>query len=443
MKNIENNRIISRNSNPLQGTIDIPGDKSISHRALMLGAITIGETIITGLLEGDDVQHTVSALRCFGVKIRREGFGKWRINGVGIGGLISPDKLIDVGNSGTSARLLCGLLSGHGFSSMVTGDNSLCSRPMVRVIEPLTQMGATFHASDGDRLPMTITGNDNLMPITYELPVASAQVKSAILLAGLHAPGATSVIELRPTRDHTERMLKYFGADITVEEIAAGNKITIIGQPELIPTEVTVPGDPSSAAFPVVAALLIKGSKIKLPGICKNPNRIGVYTTLLEMGASLEWKNERQVGGETVADLYVKSSELNGVTVPAERAPSMIDEYPALAMAAACASGSSVFCGVGELRYKESDRITAILSGLTECGVSAEVDGDSLIIHGSSTEPVGGITINALMDHRIAMSFLVLGLKSKEAITIDEGSSIYTSCPNFIEIMRGIGADIS
>ncbi|MDG2312417.1 MAG: 3-phosphoshikimate 1-carboxyvinyltransferase [Alphaproteobacteria bacterium] len=443
MKNIENNIIVARNSNPLQGTLDIPGDKSISHRALMLGAITIGETIITGLLEGDDVQHTASALRCFGVKVRREGIGKWRINGVGIGGLISPNRLIDVGNSGTSARLLCGLISGHGFSSMLTGDNSLCSRPMVRVIEPLMQMGATFHASEGDRLPMTITGNDNLMPISYKLPIASAQVKSAILLAGLHAPGATSVIESRPTRDHTERMLRYFGADITVEEIDAGNKITVIGQPELTPALVTVPADPSSAAFPVVAALIVKGSKIKLSGVCKNPTRIGIYTTLLEMGASLEWKNERQMGGETVADLYVKSSELIGVTVPADRAPSMIDEYPVLAMAAACASGSSIFCGVGELRFKESDRIAAIVSGLTECGISVEVDGDSLIIHGSSTEPAGGATINALMDHRIAMSFLVLGLKSKEAITIDEGSSINTSFPNFIEIMRGIGADIS
>jgi 3-phosphoshikimate 1-carboxyvinyltransferase len=443
MKNMKNNIIIARNSSSLQGTLNIPGDKSISHRALMLGAITIGETVVTGLLEGDDVQHTASALRCFGVKMRRESYGKWHINGVGIGGLMSPNKLIDVGNSGTSARLLCGLISGHGFSSMLTGDYSLCSRPMVRVIEPLTEMGATFYPSDGDRLPMTIIGSDNLMPISYTLPVASAQVKSAILLAGLHAPGATCVIEPRPTRDHTERMLKYFGADIVVEEMDLGNKVTVIGQPELLPTLVTVPADPSSAAFPVVAALLVKGSQIKLPGVCKNPTRIGVYTTLLEMGASLEWKNERQMGGETVADLYVKYSELSGITVPADRAPSMIDEYPVLAMAAACASGSSVFYGVGELRHKESDRIAAIVSGLTECGISVEVDGDCLIIHGSTTEPIGGVTINALMDHRIAMSFLVLGLKSKEAIKINDGSSIYTSFPNFIEIMRGIGADIS
>ncbi len=449
-KNTANGKLTARRGSPLRGTLTAPGDKSISHRALLLAALAVGETAITGLLEGDDVRHTAAALRSLGVTATRDGPGAWRINGVGVGGLLPPDDVIDLGNSGTAARLLCGLLAGHGFSAVLTGDASLRGRPMGRVITPLTAMGAVFQARDGGRMPLTITGSDNLRPTAYTLPVASAQVKSAVLLAGLHAPGETSVVEPSPTRDHTERMLGHFGAGIRVEEVATGRRITVTGQPELTPAAVAVPGDPSSAAFPAVAALLVEGSEISLPGICTNPTRTGLYTTLTEMGAALTWRNERVEGGEPVADLIVQASPLTGVEVPPERAPAMIDEYPVLAMAAACAEGATVFRGVGELRHKESDRLAAVAAGLAACGVSVEETADSLTIHGAgpgagpgaSRRPAGGVTIEAGLDHRIAMSFLMLGLASEKPVSIGGAGSIETSYPDFAGAMGALGADI-
>ena len=455
-ENTANGRLTARRGGSLRGTLTAPGDKSISHRALLLAALAVGETAITGLLEGDDVRHTAAALRSLGVTITRDGHqggpqsglggrpGAWRVNGVGIGGLLPPDDVIDLGNSGTAARLLCGLLAGHGFAAVLTGDASLRSRPMGRVITPLTAMGAVFQAREGGRMPLTITGSDNLRPTDYTLPVASAQVKSAVLLAGLHAPGETSVVEPSPTRDHTERMLGHFGAEVRVEETGAGRRITVTGQPELTPAPVAVPADPSSAAFPAVAALLVEGSEITLPGICTNPTRTGLYTTLAEMGAALAWNNERVEGGEPVADLVVQASHLTGVEVPAERAPAMIDEYPVLAMAAACAEGDTVFHGVEELRHKESDRLAAIAAGLTACGVGVEETADSLIIHGmgAGRRPAGGATIEAALDHRIAMSFLVLGLASEKPVSIEDASSIETSFPDFAGAMGSLGAEI-
>ena len=442
-KNTANSKLTARRGDPLHGALRVPGDKSISHRALLLAALAVGETAISGLLEGDDVRHTAAALRGLGVTVTRDGPGEWRVNGVGVGGLLPPDDVIDLGNSGTAARLLCGLLAGHGFSAVLTGDSSLRSRPMGRVVGPLTAMGATFQANDGDRMPLTITGSDNIRPTAYTLPVASAQVKSAILLAGLHAPGDTSVVEPTPTRDHTERMLSHFGADIRVDDAGDGRRITVVGQPELAPAAIAVPADPSSAAFPAVAALLVAGSEITLPGICTNPTRTGLYTTLAEMGASLAWRKERVEGGEPVADLVVTASSLSGVEVPADRAPAMIDEYPALAMAAACAAGDTVFHGVGELRHKESDRLAAVAAGLLTCGVSVEEGPDSLIIHGvGSKRPAGGVSIEASLDHRIAMSFLVLGLASEAPVSIDDASAIETSFPDFAGSMAALGADI-
>jgi len=445
-QNTTNGKLTARRGGPLQGVLTAPGDKSISHRALLLAALAVGETAITGLLEGDDVRHTAAALRQLGVTVTRDGSGAWRVNGVGVGGLLPPGDVIDLGNSGTAARLLCGLLAGHGFSAVLTGDASLRSRPMGRVIAPLTAMGAVFQARDGGRMPLTVTGSDNLRPTAYTLPVASAQVKSAVLLAGLHAPGETSVIEPSPTRDHTERMLGHFGAGIRIEEAGAGRRITVTGQPELTPTAIAIPADPSSAAFPAVAALLVEGSQISLPGICTNPTRTGLYSTLAEMGAALTWRNERVEGGEPVADLVVQASQLGGVEVPPERAPAMIDEYPVLAMAAACAEGATVFHGVGELRHKESDRLAAVAAGLAACGVSVEEGPDSLTIHGAgpgaSGRPAGGATIEAALDHRIAMSFLVLGLASEKPVSIGDSSAIETSFPDFAGAMAALGADI-
>jgi 3-phosphoshikimate 1-carboxyvinyltransferase len=441
-KNTADGKLTARRSSALQGALTAPGDKSISHRALMLAALAVGETAITGLLEGDDVRHTATALRTLGVTLTRDGPGAWRVNGVGVGGLLPPGDVIDLGNSGTAARLLCGLLAGHGFSAVLTGDASLRSRPMGRVIAPLTAMGATFLARDGGRMPLTITGSDDLRPTAYTLPVASAQVKSAVLLAGLHAPGETAVVEPTPTRDHTERMLGHFGAEIRVEDAAAGRRITVTGQPELAPAAIAVPADPSSAAFPAVAALVVARSDITLPGVCANPTRTGLYTTLAEMGAALSWRNERVEGGEPVADLAVQASQLSGVEVPPERAPSMIDEYPVLAMAAACANGTTVFRGVEELRHKESDRLAAVAAGLAACGVSVEETADSLTIHGTAGSVPGGATIDAALDHRIAMSFLVLGLASEKPVSISDASSIETSFPDFIGAMAGLGADI-
>ncbi len=441
-KNTAPETLTARRRGPLQGALTAPGDKSISHRALMLASLAVGETAITGLLEGDDVRHTATALRALGVAITRDGPGAWRVNGVGVGGLLPPDDVIDLGNSGTAARLLCGLLAGHGFSAVLTGDTSLRSRPMGRVIAPLTAMGATFLARDGDRMPLTVTGSDNLRPTAYTLPVASAQVKSAVLLAGLHAPGETAVIEPTPTRDHTERMLGHFGAEVRVEDVGDGRRITVTGQPELTPAAIAVPADPSSAAFPAVAALLTAGSEITLLGVCANPTRTGLYTTLAEMGAALNWQNERSEGGEPVADLAVQASQLNGVEVPPERAPSMIDEYPVLAMAAAGADGTTVFHGVEELRHKESDRLAAVAAGLAACGIRVEETADSLTIHGTGGRAPGGATIDAALDHRIAMSFLVLGLTSETPVTVTGAGSIETSFPDFAGAMGSLGAEI-
>ncbi|NNE84732.1 MAG: 3-phosphoshikimate 1-carboxyvinyltransferase [Alphaproteobacteria bacterium] len=440
---IATSKLTARRGGPLRGALRVPGDKSISHRALMFAALAVGETAISGLLEGDDVRHTAAALQSLGVTVTRDGPGAWRVNGVGVGGLTPPDDVIDLGNSGTAARLLCGLLAGHGFSTVLTGDASLRSRPMGRVVTPLTAMGVTFQANEGDRMPLTVTGSDDLRPTAYTLPVASAQVKSAVLLAGLHAPGETSVVEPTPTRDHSERMLSHFGADIRVVAEGNGRRITVAGQPELIPAAIAVPADPSSAAFPAVAALLVAGSEISLPGLCTNPTRTGLYTTLAEMGADLSWDNERIEGGEPVADLTVRASQLKGVEVPAERAPAMIDEYPVLAMAAACATGTSVFHGVGELRHKESDRLAAVAAGVIACGVVVEEGADSLTIHGTGKAPAGGAAIAAALDHRIAMSFLVLGLASEAPISIDDASSIETSFPDFAGAMSALGAEIA
>jgi 3-phosphoshikimate 1-carboxyvinyltransferase len=433
----------SRAGAPLTGELRVPGDKSISHRALMFGALAVGETRIAGLLEGEDVLRTAAALRAMGVGVARDADGVWRVAGLGVGGLHAPSGTLYMGNSGTTTRLLAGILAGHGFASTLDGDASLRKRPMGRIVEPLARMGAGFAASAGNRLPMTITGRDALMPIVYETPVASAQVKSAVLLAGLHAPGETSVIERQATRDHTERMLRHFGA--TVREAPAeggGTIVTVVGQPELYGAPVDVPGDPSSAAFPAVAALIVPGSAIVLTDVGTNPARTGLYTCLAEMGADLEWRNAREVAGEPVADLVLRASSLRGIEVPAGRAPSMIDEYPVLAVAAAFAAGDTVMRGLGELRVKESDRLAAIARGLAACGVAVEEGADSLIVHGSGRPPAGGATIATELDHRLAMSFLVLGLATAEPVAVDDAAPIETSFPGFVELMATLGANI-
>ncbi len=433
----------ARHSTALTGRVRVPGDKSISHRALMLGALAVGTTRAEGLLEGEDVLATAAALRRMGVAITRGDNGAWEIHGVGVGGLHAPDDVLDMGNSGTAARLLCGLLAGHDFTAILTGDDSLRARPMGRVIEPLTEMGIQSSSRDGGRMPLSITGTADLLPMEYVLPVPSAQVKSAILLAGLHAPGKTSVIEAAPTRDHTERMLAHMGAELEITETDEGRRITITGLPELNAAEIEVPADPSSAAFPAVAAAIVTGSEVHLPAVGMNPARIGLFDTLTEMGADISRDNPRDVGGEPVADLCIRARSLKGVIVPAERAPSMIDEYPVLAAAAACASGTTVFEGVGELRVKESDRLAAVEAGLAACGVAVWSEEDRLVIQGCDGPPPGGGEIAANLDHRIAMSFLVLGLATENPVTIDDVRTVQTSFPGFIETMGELGADIS
>ncbi len=436
----------SRAGGPLVGSLRVPGDKSISHRALMFGALAVGETRITGLLEGEDVLRTAEALRILGVGVERLDDGSWRVDGLGVGGLHAPDRTLYMGNSGTTTRLISGILAGHGFESRLDGDASLRKRPMGRIIEPLSRMGAAFDASAGGTLPMTITGRDMLMPIVYETPVASAQVKSAVLLAGLHAPGETTVIERQATRDHTERMLRHFGAEVREEAAeGGGTRITIVGQPELVAAPVDVPADPSSAAFPAVAALIVPGSTITLTDVGTNPARAGLYVCLAEMGADLEWINAREIAGEPVADLVLRAGALRGIEVPAERAPSMIDEYPVLAVAAAFAEGDTVMRGIGELRVKESDRLGAIARGLAACGIAVEEGADSLVIHGRGAggPPAGGATIATELDHRLAMSFLVLGLATAKPVAIDDATPIETSFPGFASRMAAIGADIT
>jgi len=425
----------------LRGRVRVPGDKSMSHRALMLGAITVGATEVTGLLEGDDVLATARSLAAMGATIERTGPGAWRVHGRGVAGLAEPDDVLDLGNAGTGARLMLGIAAQHPFTAFFTGDASLRRRPMGRVATPLRAMGARIVARAGDRLPLAITGAAEPLPIAYRLPVPSAQIVSAILLAALAAPGATSVIEPEPTRDHTERMLRHFGAEVNVTIEADGaRRVTLIGQPELRPARLVVPGDPSSAAFPLVAALITPGSAVTVDGVGINPLRTGLLETLRAMGAGITLENTRDEGGEPVADLVARSSALRGVEVPAARAPSMIDEYPVLAVAAACATGTTVMHGLAELKVKESDRLAAIVAGLRANGVEAEAGADSLTVVGTGAPPAGGGTVITHFDHRIAMAFLVLGLAARCAARVDDTRAIATSFPDFVPLMTGLGA---
>jgi len=434
----------ARRGGPLSGTAEVPGDKSISHRALILGALSVGETRVTGLLEGQDVLDTAKAMQAFGAEVERLGPGEWRVHGVGVGGFAEPDRVIDCGNSGTGVRLIMGAMATTPITATFTGDASLVKRPMGRVTEPLALFGARAWGRQGGRLPMTVVGAAEPVPVRYALPVASAQVKSAVLLAGLNAPGETVVIEREPTRDHSERMLRGFGAALRLEDTPQGRAIVLTGQPELVAQSVAVPRDPSSAAFPVCAALIVEGSDIRVPGVSQNPTRNGLYTTLVEMGADIAFLNPREEGGEPVADLRVRASALRGIEVPPERAASMIDEFPVLSAVAAFAEGTTVMRGVRELRVKESDRIDAMARGLEACGVGVEEEEDMLAVHGLGPGGVpGGATARTHLDHRIAMSFLVLGLASKAPVGIDDGSPIATSFPVFEELMRGLGADIA
>jgi 3-phosphoshikimate 1-carboxyvinyltransferase len=427
----------------LNGRLRAPGDKSMSHRALILAALAVGRTRVTGLLEGEDVMRTAAAMGALGAAIRRSDDGAWLIDGVGIGGLAEAEDVLDLGNSGTGARLLMGVVASHGITTFFTGDASLRRRPMARVAEPLQRLGARIIARDGGRLPLAVIGAASPLPITYRLPVPSAQVKSAVLLAGLNAPGETIVIEPQPTRDHSERMLRHFGAALVIDDGPEGRRIALKGQPELKAADLAVPGDPSSAAFPAIAALLVPGSEVVIEGVGVNPLRTGLLDTLAEMGAELSLLHERIEGGEPVADLRLRSSALRGVAVPAERAPRMIDEYPVLAVAAAFAKGRTVMHGLGELRVKESDRLSAIAQGLTACGVSVAVEGDTLAVDGLGAPPAGGAEIAAKLDHRIAMAFLVLGLAARRPVRIDDGATIATSFPGFVEAMNGLGATIA
>jgi len=436
-------KLSSSRCGALTGDITPPGDKSISHRSIMFGGIAEGTTTVRGLLEGEDVLSTVAALRAMGADIRKDEHNTWHVTGVGGGGLHEPKEILDMGNSGTSARLLIGLVSGKTFTTRFTGDASLCKRPMGRVIEPLSQMGATFE-STGGKLPLSVTGAAQPKAITYVLPVASAQVKSAILLAGLSAEGLTTVIESTPTRDHSENMLRGFGADVTIEKRKDGaDIISITGKPRLKAQNIIVPADPSSAAFPLVAALLCPGSQLILRNVGLNPRRAGLIETLREMGAAIVFENSRQEGGEPVADLIINGSTLKGIDIAAERAPSMIDEYPILSVAASYAKGTTRMRGLGELRVKESDRLALMAQGLTQCGVKLDVEGDDLIIHGTGLPPSGGVTIATAMDHRIAMSFLVLGTQTQHPVSIDDGRFIATSFPGFVGMMNKLGAKIS
>lgn len=409
----------------------------------MLGGVAVGETHVDGLLEGEDVLATADAMRALGAHITRDDSGHWTIVGRGVGGLIEPGQILDMGNSGTAVRLLIGLVSTQLFSTTFTGDESLNSRPMERVMGPLRQMGARFTSRSGGRLPITVEGTEMIVPIEYELPMASAQVKSAILLAGLNAPGKTTVIEPQPTRDHSERMLQHFGAEVVSENLSGGGKrITLTGQPELEGRNIIVPADISSAAFPMVAALIVPGSNLLLRNVGTNPLRAGLITTLQEMGGKISLENKRGEDGEPLADLRIEASSLKGIRVPASRAPSMIDEYPVLAVAASVAEGTTHMEGLAELRVKESDRLAAMAKGLTACGVRVEETEDTLTVHGSPDGVRGGAMIAADLDHRIAMAFSVLGMVSKTPVTIDDGSPIATSFPGYTELMNGLGANI-
>jgi 3-phosphoshikimate 1-carboxyvinyltransferase len=436
--------LTARRGAPLQGRIRVPGDKSISHRALILAALTVGESTVRGRLEGEDVIHTANAMRALGARLERTAEGIWRIHGVGVGGFATPSGPLDFGNSGTGCRLAIGAVAGCPITVTFDGDASLRKRPMRRVLDPLAQMGArVLDEAEGGRLPLTLQGAADPMPITYESPVPSAQLKSAVLLAGLAAPGETTVIEVEATRDHTERMLKHFGAKIASKPNGEhGRRITLTGQPELEPANVVVPADPSSAAFPLVGALIVPGSDLILEAVMTNPLRTGLFATLREMGANIETLATRDDGGEEVADLRVRASKLKGVDVPAARAPSMIDEYLILAVAAAFAEGTTRMCGLQELRVKESDRLAATADMLRVNGVAVEIEGDDLLVHGKGTVAGGG-EVATHMDHRIAMSALMMGLASENPVRIDDSAFIATSFPGFTELMRALGADLT
>ena len=433
----------SKKSADLSGHIRISGDKSISHRSLMFGALASGETRISGLLEGEDVIHTANAMRAMGATITRDN-DVYVIHGTGNGCLLEPEQPLDFGNAGTGARLTMGLVGTYAMKTRFIGDASLSKRPMGRILDPLRLMGVQVEASEGDRLPLTLWGAVTPNPITYRVPMASAQVKSAVLLAGLNTPGITTVIEPVMTRDHTEKMLVGFGADLEVETDNDGVRyIHLEGQGELHGQDITIPGDPSSAAFPIVAALITEGSDITIENVLLNPTRTGLITTLLEMGADISFENKRQTGGEEVADIRVRSSRLKGVKVPKERAPSMIDEYPVLAVAAAFAEGKTVMEGLAELRVKESDRLAAVANGLKKNGVDCEEGKDFLVVIGDpSAKNIGGGTVTTHLDHRIAMSFLVLGLGAAKPVTIDDKRMIATSFPEFMGLMAKLGAHI-
>jgi 3-phosphoshikimate 1-carboxyvinyltransferase len=425
----------------LSGRVRVPGDKSISHRALMLGALAVGETVIDGLLEGEDVHATAAAMRAMGAHAERDTDGCWRVNGVGVGGLLQPDGVLEMGNSGTSTRLLAGLVASHAIRATFVGDASLSRRPMQRIIMPLSQMGARF-SGNGDRLPMTVEGACPALPIEYRLPVASAQVKSAVLLAGLNAPGITRVIESVPTRDHSERMLRGFGADLSVETLPDGARlISVRGEAELKPQRITVPGDISSAAFPLVAALVVPGSEVVIENVGLNPTRTGIIDALAMLGLDVVVEDRAEAGGEPVGTLRVRHAILTGGEIDPAIAPLMIDEFPILMVAAAFAEGKTVMRGLEELRVKESDRLAVMAAGLAACGVPVEELEDGIVIHGSGGAPVpGGATVASHLDHRIAMSFAVLGLNAKVPIIVDDARPIATSFPDFLSLMQRMGA---
>jgi 3-phosphoshikimate 1-carboxyvinyltransferase len=431
----------ARRATALAGRVRVPGDKSISHRALMLGALATGRTRITGLLEGEDVLGTAKALQVLGCPISKGG-AVWEVLGRGVGGLEQPAGPLDFGNSGTGVRLMLGVLAGHGLTARLVGDASLSRRPMGRVLRPLERMGLEVLEKGKDTLPLTVRGSADLIPIEYQLPVASAQIKSAVLIAGLHASGETTVIEPAATRDHTERMLSYFGAQVTATKRQGLRAVSVKGDAELAGRDIKVPGDPSSAAFLAAAALIVPGSEVTIEGVLVNPTRTGFYATLREMGADISFTEERIEGGEPVADIQIRHAKLKGVRVPPERAPSMIDEYPMLACLAAYADGETRMEGLAELKVKESDRLAATAAGLAANGVAAKVDGDTLIVQGGKGVSGGGL-VTTHLDHRIAMTFLTLGLGADRPVTIDDASMIATSFPEFRALMEGLGADFA
>jgi 3-phosphoshikimate 1-carboxyvinyltransferase len=440
---MEAQALSAQSAGPLRGRVKPPGDKSISHRALILALLSLGGTQIEGLLESSDVLATAAACAALGAAVERQGAGRWHVRGCGIGTLLAPRETLDFGNSGTGLRLMMGVAGSHAMTVAFDGDASLRKRPMERILGPLCLMGAEVQAqAEGGRCPITLKGTAEPVPIQYALPVPSAQIKSAILLAGLNALGRTTVVEPVPARDHTEKMLRHFGADLKSEPLAGGGqKISLEGRPELRPTPISVPADPSSSAFPLVAALIVPHSKIVIEGMMMNPLRTGLVKTLLGMGASIDVLDRRVEGGEEVADLRVRASELHGADVPASRAPSMIDEYPVLAVAAAFARGETRMRGLAELRIKESDRLSAIAAGLRAAGVGAEIIGDDLIVEGADGGVAGGGIAETHLDHRIAMSFLVLGLASRRGMAVDDVRMIATSFPSFRELMGKLGAD--